>query len=94
MSGMTSLRARIDEIDSQLIALIAQRLSLAGDVVVVKQRENLPVRIPARIEEVIENAVKSGVKHHVPEHLTRQIWQALIEEMCALEEAEIAKQKL
>lgn len=86
MTDMAPLRARIDEIDREILRLIGERLSLVNEVVRVKTREGLPVRIPQRIEEVMDNAIAEGEKNGVPQGLVRIIWAGLIEETCQAEE--------
>ncbi len=41
-------RARIDQVDSELVKLFAERMHIAGDIARVKQENRLPVHDPAR----------------------------------------------
>ena len=86
MSGMPPLRKQIDEIDRQIIGLLAERFKIVSSVVEVKRAEGLEVRIPARIEEVLQNAVAEARRTGVSERLVHTLWQEIIEETCKAEE--------
>lgn len=91
MSGMIPLRRQIDEIDRQIISLLATRFKIVSSVVDVKRAEGLEVRIPERIEEVLQNAVAEARQQGVSEDLVRTLWQEIIEETCKAEEGILHK---
>ena len=53
---MPELRAEIDRIDAELVALLARRVACIDRAVVLKRRAGLPARIEPRVEEVARNA--------------------------------------
>lgn len=83
---LLSLRAEIDEIDRQLIALLAGRFTIIERVAAVKLATGIPARIPSRIATVIERSEAAGRSHGIPRRATANIWEAIVEESCKLEE--------
>lgn len=53
---MPALRARIDDVDRQLMALFAHRHALIDRAAQIKRGNGLPARIDDRVEEVAMNA--------------------------------------
>lgn len=50
---LSALRAQIDEVDSQILDLLARRLQLVGEIGEVKGRHGLPIYAPDREAEMI-----------------------------------------
>lgn len=71
------LRAQIDELDSQLVELLARRTKLTEQVGKVKQQHGLPVYAPDRESALIElrrkQAEQSNVSANLVEDLLRRI---------------------
>ncbi len=74
---LDGLRRQIDEIDEQLVQLLAERQKQVGRVVELKKRYSLPVYHPAREEDVItgrrEQARRMGLNPDFVEELYRII---------------------
>lgn len=70
---LAAIRAELDEIDTQLLALLARRLAIAGRVRATKPVGRTPFR-PEREAEMIARLSK-GV---APAPLVQRIWYALI----------------
>ena len=51
---LEEIRARIDQIDDELVRLFLERLSLAEEIAEIKRAENLPIRSAAREQEIID----------------------------------------
>ncbi|AUH35180.1 chorismate mutase [Paracoccus tegillarcae] len=83
---MPALRARIDALDAQLIALLAQRSALIDRAARIKARDDLPARIEARIEEVVTNARRHAERAGLDPDLIESIWRRLIEAAIAQED--------
>ncbi|MCD6373435.1 MAG: chorismate mutase [Thermococcus sp.] len=56
MSEIERLRARIDEIDREILRLLDERMEVALRIGEVKARLNVPIPDPAREMEVLERA--------------------------------------
>jgi isochorismate pyruvate lyase len=76
---LVALRARIDELDDQIVALLAARYALLADVVKAKGAHNVPHRVPARVEEVLARNEKNGTAQGLPPGLARAIWGHIID---------------
>lgn len=83
---MPSLRARIDALDEQLIALLAQRSALIDRAARIKSRDGLPARIDARVEEVVANARRHAATAGLDPDLIEHIWRRLIDAAIAQED--------
>lgn len=90
-SAMHDLRARIDALDSQLVALLAERTALIDEAARIKTRENLPARIDSRVEEVAMNARRLAEQHGVDADLAEQLWRMMIEHFIAQEDRVLSK---
>lgn len=87
--SLAEVRARIDDIDADLVRLLACRQSLVRAAAAFKVDERA-VRAPARVEQVIamvrERAVAAGLAPVVAE----SVWRAMIDAFIELELAEQA----
>ena len=76
---MTQLRAVIDQIDDDLIALLAARQACIDRAVAIKSAEGLPAHIPERVREVLDRVrARAGAAGLDPE-LAVLIWRSLID---------------
>ena len=76
-SVLDELRVKIDEIDSQMVELLAQRAKLTTQVGQYKSQVGLPIYVPEReavlIEKRRQQATDSGVSADLVEDLLRRI---------------------
>lgn len=77
MNSLIPLRDQIDDLDQQLIDLIAKRSALVAKVGEVKSEKGFPVYIPSREQEMIQarraEALKKGISPDLIEDLLRRI---------------------
>ncbi|MFD2439155.1 chorismate mutase [Paracoccus kondratievae] len=85
-SAMPELRARIDALDAQLVALLAERSALIDEAARIKLREKLPARIDSRVEEVAANARRLAGKHGLDPDLAERLWRLMMEHFIAQED--------
>ncbi|HCD17780.1 MAG: chorismate mutase [Rhizobiales bacterium TMED83] len=81
---MIDIRDRIDHLDKQLVALLAQRQRLieaAGKVKPARQT----VRDEARIEEVIRHVLAEARVQNLSTDIAEPVWRQLIESSIAYE---------
>mgnify|MGYP005829449223 FL=1 len=76
---MPALRARIDALDAQLIALFAERSALIDRAARIKVERGLPARIDWRVEEVVANARRNAADAGLDGALFAQIWRQLVD---------------
>lgn len=84
--NMTELRAEIDRVDRDLIALLAQRARYIDRAIALKPAEHLPARIPARVNEVLENVRGVAIAQGLDPDLATALWTQLIDWSIAREE--------
>lgn len=85
MEILKPYRARIDEIDAQMIALLRQRYDVIEAVGVLKAQHGIPAMIPARVDEVRENAARMAAEVGLDAAFIRLVYAQIIEHSCALE---------
>jgi isochorismate pyruvate lyase len=88
---LAALRQQIDQLDGELITLLAKRQQLVTEVLIVKKRHKLPGRIQSRVDEVIDNASLRATAAGMSPDLARTIWAAMVEWFVKHEEKELAK---
>lgn len=75
--ALSPLRQQIDEIDSQLVALLAKRAQVTAQVGIVKQEYALPVYVPEREQALLsarrEQANALGVSPQLVEDILRRM---------------------
>ena len=75
--ALSELRDKIDEVDQQLLGLLAKRLALVAEVGEVKSRHGLPIYAPDREAAMLarrrEEAVKLGVPADLIEDVLRRV---------------------
>lgn len=71
-------REQIEQIDRELIRLIAERVSIARDVGVLKRRAGAPTLDPAREAAVVRRAAAIAREHGLGEEDVREIFWHLI----------------
>jgi isochorismate pyruvate lyase len=75
---MTEVRAGIDALDRDLVALLAARLRYIEAAARIKQNRDA-VRDEWRKADVLAKVAAASREHGVPADLTAQLWELLIE---------------
>lgn len=83
---MEELRQGIDEIDQELVTLLAERVRFIDRASEIKAEIGLPARIGDRVEEVVGNVRRAADVQGLPPDLAEQVWRGLIEWSIAREE--------
>lgn len=79
-------RAKIDELDSQLINLLKERYDVIKQVAVIKKDKDIDAVLQDRVDEVRENAAKMAAEKGMDADFIRTLWAQLIEHSCNLED--------
>ena len=74
---LADIRAAIDRIDREIVALLAQRLRFTRDAARFKADEG-EVAAPARAAAVVARAVALGVERGVPAEILEPVYRALV----------------
>ena len=84
--GLADLRAVIDRIDRDIVALLAERVRCLDQVIAVKAHDNLPAAIPERIEGVVAHVRGEAEAARMPPDLAEELWRRLIDWSIAYED--------
>lgn len=90
-ADLAQLRREIDVVDSELVQILARRQKLVEQVVIIKERDNLPAFIPARVEQVLGNVSTQAEAVGLSPQLARTLWKAMIDWFIELEDAHLKK---
>jgi isochorismate pyruvate lyase len=85
-TDMADIRAAIDRLDADMVALLAQRAAYIDRAAVVKSGAGLPARITPRVEQVVANVRAHAQAQGVAPDLVEGLWRQLIEWSIAREE--------
>jgi len=80
VAELTTLRDKLDEIDSQLIDQLARRLAVMTDIDAVKKAHGLPRHAPDRETSVIAARRRAAEKMSVPPDLIEDLIRRLTRE--------------
>lgn len=81
---MTDVRAGVDQVDRDLVALLARRFAYMDAAARIKP-ERSAVRDEARKTQVIANACAAAHVAGVPEDVVADLWERLVEASIAYE---------
>jgi isochorismate pyruvate lyase len=90
-TSMAEIRAEIDRLDAELVALFAQRTSYIDRAARIKAGIGLPARIAPRVEEVVANVRRHAVAHGLPPDKIEKLWRKLIDWSIEREESTLGK---
>ena len=85
MKKLAEIRKKIDEIDNNILKLIAERNSLAKDIANIKNQLGIPINDPEREKYIYDRIRKLCKEHNVDENIGVKIFQILIEHNKALQ---------
>ncbi len=88
---MQDIRAEIDQLDANLVAIFAQRMRYIDRAAQIKQAVGLPARIPERVEEVVGNIARLAEAQGLDAKLYEKLWRDVIEWSIAREEQTLGK---
>jgi isochorismate pyruvate lyase len=83
---MAEVRAEIDRLDRELVALLARRAAYIDRAAALKRSEGLPARIEERVREVLGNARAAAEARSLDPALVDRLWRCIVEWSIAREE--------
>jgi isochorismate pyruvate lyase len=86
VAALSELRRQIDDLDGELVVLLARRQRCIEQVIEIKRAEKLPARIPERIEEILERVRGLAEAQKLEPDLAVALWREMIEQFIAYEE--------
>ena len=88
---MDDIRANIDRIDADLMALFSERWSFIRRAAEIKAERGLPAHIPARVAEVRDNARRNAAAHDLDPDFYDRLWADLIQHAIAYEKGQLGE---
>lgn len=77
--NLEELREEIEDIDREIVELIARRTYVADTVAQVKEEQNLPTTDESQEDRVMERAGENAERFEVDANLVKAIFRLLIE---------------
>ena len=90
--SMRELRAEIDRIDRELVALLVARAAFIDRAIELKAQAEMPARIETRVSEVLENVRSLAAGQGLDPALAEALWVRIIEWSIAREERVLGPQ--
>ena len=87
MTGLPELRARIDELDRELVRVLADRLAVCEQVAKVKEGMDTPVIQPDRVRDVITSRRQWAIDQGVDPDFVEEMMRVLLAETHRIEVA-------
>ncbi len=91
---LNAIRDRINEIDEQLIILMAERCRFAGDIARLKMKLNMPINDEKREQEIQKKIIELCNKHNFNSDLALNVLNILIEYNKEMQMKELEKEKI
>lgn len=78
-TDMKALRQQIDQLDRQLVRMLADRAGYIDRAIQLKSENGWPARIPERVEQVVRNACDVASTTGLDPDLVEDMWRRLID---------------
>ncbi|MEG1904185.1 MAG: bifunctional 3-deoxy-7-phosphoheptulonate synthase/chorismate mutase type II [Bacteroidales bacterium] len=78
--NLNSLRHQIDELDDQLLELLAKRMRVSCEIAQFKKANNMPVLQTGRYDQILTKRIKQGLELGMSEDFMKIILEAIHEE--------------
>ena len=87
MDALSNIRIEIDDIDRELIRLLAQRQRLVKKAGLLKPKgDKAAVQASDRVAQVIANRRKEALELSLSPDVAKDVWRSMIKDFIALEE--------
>jgi 4-amino-4-deoxychorismate mutase len=85
-AGLAPFRARLDEIDAQLVDLLGERFQICREVAVHKAEHEIAMMQPGRVEIVRARYLQHGAEVDLPGDFTAGFFDLMIDATCRAED--------
>ena len=86
MSDLQQLRKQIDEVDSKILELIAQRLVIVQKVGEYKRTNGNSIVDPEREQEKINTLAREAEQYGIPRDIIEKVWRTFFDVAYTIEE--------
>ena len=90
-AGLAPFRARLDEIDAQLVDLLGERFQICREVAVHKAENEIAMMQPGRVEIVRARYLQHGAEVDLPADFTAGFFDLMIDATCRAEDELMAR---
>jgi len=90
-AGLAPFRARLDEIDAQLVDLLGERFQICREVAVHKSENEIEMMQPGRVEIVRARYLQHGAEVDLPTDFTAGFFDLMIDATCRAEDVLMAR---
>lgn len=70
-------RTEIDEIDRQIIDLLAVRIKVSREIGDIKKKMSIPLMDQERYDKLLQDRIKQGLEYHIPRDIITKIWNII-----------------
>ncbi|MFM7204038.1 MAG: chorismate mutase [Myxococcota bacterium] len=84
--SLEQLRQAVDDVDRQLLTLLAHRQVLVRQVGLLKQLTGAPVHVPSRAQEVFERRKEWGAAQGLSPSFIEALWHMVHTESCRVQQ--------
>ena len=75
-----TIEKQIDEIDEQLLSILAKRMKISKEIGVYKKEQNMPILQSGRYNDILENRTKQGQAMDLSAEFVAGIMKSIHEE--------------
>ncbi|ARV58881.1 hypothetical protein BZZ01_09775 [Nostocales cyanobacterium HT-58-2] len=86
MNSLENFRKDLDEVDAQLINVLARRLNICDQVAQFKKIHHIPMMQPHRVEYVKQRCATLAASHGLDTDFIMRLYTLIIDEACRLED--------
>jgi chorismate mutase len=86
LHDIAHLRSMIDEVDEQILGLLARRMKVSMEIGQLKKRNNIAILQPERWQKVLQERLESAKAKGLDEPFTAQLYQCIHEESIRFQE--------
>ena len=86
MNGLEPFRARLDELDDQIVRLLGERFETCREIALHKRAHDIPMMQPGRVEQVRARYLDRGAEARLPVDFTGALFELLIDATCSMED--------
>ena len=90
--SLTALRRQIDELDNNLLELLARRMRVSVEIGMYKKEHNMPILQAARYDEILQNRINQAIQMDMSGEFMKTILVAIHEESVR-HQMEVMKEK-
>jgi 4-amino-4-deoxychorismate mutase len=85
-AGLAPFRARLDQIDAQVVDLLGERFRICREVAVHKAENEIEMMQPGRVEIVRARYLRHGAEADLPAGFTAAFFDLMIDATCRAED--------